>query len=112
MSELTDERKRDTETLAEFMGWECIENTTLEIRKPEHDYWEGWWPFDRHDDAQLLIDECERRGLGLKLVAALLGTQCVDVRRSCVWDALLATPKQKTLTVLKVVEQLQRKDGD
>ena len=67
------------------------------------------------DDAQLIINECERQGL-LEEVADELCRQSevLTPNRPGPWIAfsLILTPKQKTMAVLAVVEQLKRKDGD
>jgi len=82
--------------LTEWMGWA--------LGPFEHWYdEEGWNPFESHDDAFLLLLECERRGLMDKVMWALrtiLGQS--PQRFVSTAECVLATPTQITEAVYAV----------
>ena len=122
MSELTDERKIETiEKCCKAFGWEPSSDWARDKEICRHGKVFHFDPFESHDDAQLLIDECERRGLMERVSYTLWSETPMPEKENRSWDedevngitvGLLATAKQKTLAVLVVVEQLKRKDGD
>ena len=100
---MTDEQKRETTAACcDALGLDitkaghmCLGDTLGAIRRFD--------PFKSLDDARLLLEECQRRGL-LHEVAQTLwmahGTGTDEII-----FGLLATPEQKTMAVFEVIEQ-------
>ena len=74
-------------------------------------------PFDKLEDARLLLEECKRRGLMQKVACWLykLNPDAMSSEGSLMLRAiavgLLATAEEQTLAVLKVTKLEQGKDG-
>lgn len=67
-----------------------------------------WNPLVSLDDARLLLDECEGRGLMEKVIAALIAVITPQDGWHGLRSMLLATPEQITRAVWKVVQGLEQ----
>ncbi len=116
MNEISN-RDLDTQT-AHFLGWHCFRASPSDgwddkkgLLVFRGNKWVYWNPRHSHDDAQLLLDECERRGLMHHVAAKLeeiigIWEEGNEYRQYA--RVLLAAPKQKTLAAWEVVEGLNK----
>ncbi len=113
---MTDEQLAITEGLAKWMGWEWQPAYlgAQHVKKPEHQSWDSWYPFNKLDDARLLLVECDKRGLMIYVGEELSKQVPLPDWYETLFDCdaeggiimgLMATAEQITLAVWKVAKE-------
>jgi hypothetical protein len=104
---MTDPEK--IQKLAEWMGWTTDDYglggdpIVIYTEKGDVHRFDSWSPLTRIQDATMLEDEVERRGLQAKYVEALLKVLRVGLTVSF-WDVAHATPEQRCAAILRLME--------